>query len=281
MFALNSEDSYLEQFYIIAEIILNHGKLKIGETFIQITEIEIYYKTPSMHKSPHQDPYVHCDKDQLTQGCFYFHRQNGGKYKGGTFKGLDITIGDGKQSFGGILIRSIFIPETKDHIEGPCRVVDKILALCGYKNIDELVRNYHILPPAINVEGSPLRFVMNESRKNVIYFGPRVGLTLSGVSDRNDPKIQFLMKPYRFTTYPSEISKSKHTLFLNAWKHGTPLGLINGSFEFLCQTFGTKRKIAEKWIEYWEKGEETTIESVLNFGIDTVEKQCKACNLML
>jgi hypothetical protein len=72
MFSLNSEDSYLEQFYILAEIILNHGNLKIGQTLIQITEIEFYYKTPSMHKSPHQDPFVHCDKDQLTQGRFIF-----------------------------------------------------------------------------------------------------------------------------------------------------------------------------------------------------------------
>ena len=281
MFSLNSEDPYLEQFYILAEIVLNHGNLKIGETLIQITEIEFYYKTPSMHKSPHQDPFVHCDKDQLTQGRFYFHRQNGGKYKGGTYKGLDITIGDEKQSFGGILIRSIFIPETKDYVEGPCRVVDKILSLSKSRNIEELVKGYQILPPHINVEGSSLRFVMNERRENVIYYGPRVGLTLSGVSDRNDSKIQFLMKPYRYTTHPSEISKSKYTLFLNTWRHGTPRGLIFPSFESLCKTFETKKGVAEKWIEHWKNGEETTIETILNFGIDTVEKQCKACNLML
>ncbi len=38
------------------------------------------------------DPFSHCDAMQQTCAQWYFHK-TGGKYRGGTYKGLDVTFG--------------------------------------------------------------------------------------------------------------------------------------------------------------------------------------------
>lgn len=77
----------------------------------------------------------------------------GGKYKSGTYKGLDLTFGRPGSSVGGILIRSL-MPVTveksgetlivsgggKDSfIEGPCNSVNRILKETCDKDIKDLV----------------------------------------------------------------------------------------------------------------------------------------------
>jgi hypothetical protein len=59
------------------------------------------------------DEYTHCNDDQLKYGYWYFHKFPNGSYKGGTFKGLDITLGNNKDKYCGILIRSIYDIENK------------------------------------------------------------------------------------------------------------------------------------------------------------------------
>ena len=119
-----------QQFFHLSNMLLNSSKLIINNTVCLIREVEIYYNESQKHPSrsyTHPDPFVHCDKEQLTNGMWYFHRQNGGKYKGGSFKGLDITIGCNKRTktYGGVLIRSIQIGSLV--VEGSCNIVNKIL----------------------------------------------------------------------------------------------------------------------------------------------------------
>jgi hypothetical protein len=38
------------------------------------------------------DPFSHCDAMQQTCAQWYFHK-TGGKYRSGTYKGLDVTFG--------------------------------------------------------------------------------------------------------------------------------------------------------------------------------------------
>jgi len=68
----------------------------------RIVEIEFYYKDSKVYI----DPFCHGDEQQKMGGTFYFHRQNGKGYKGGSFKGMDIAFGD-KDAVGGILIRAV------------------------------------------------------------------------------------------------------------------------------------------------------------------------------
>ena len=62
-----------------------------GNTFFRITEVEVYFNDDKNHK----DTFTHGDKYQRNGGHWYFHRMNGGTYKAGTYKGLDLAIGKG------------------------------------------------------------------------------------------------------------------------------------------------------------------------------------------
>ncbi len=287
MFSINPDEiDVFGEFQVIAEIVLNNCFLQVSpcgflptkenSTNLQICEIEFYYKTPTGARSIHPDPFVHSDKDQLTHTCFYFHRQNGGKYKGGTFKGLDITCGDEKQIFGGILIRSIICGN--EMIEGPCKVVDKILELTKAGTIEQLTKQYNNLPPPVNQPDKPLRMVMTNQRNATIFSGPRVGLSLAKVAESEDPKIKYIMKPYRFLTCPGKIVKYKHLLVLRALYHDDPTKRMN--IDDIIRVMNVKKATIQKWIEHWEAGREMTINNILSYGMDTVERQCQSYRLM-
>ena len=72
----------------IARTILSNYVLVANASTYRIMEIEFY-----VHGSNHLDTYTHGNPDQLTYGKWYFHKFATGSYKGGTFKGLDITLG--------------------------------------------------------------------------------------------------------------------------------------------------------------------------------------------
>ncbi len=55
------------------------------------------------------------------------------------YKGLDITLGQGEEAYGGILIRSIEAIGTGKFVCGPCKSVDHILELCKATSIKVLV----------------------------------------------------------------------------------------------------------------------------------------------
>lgn len=70
----------------------------------RITEIEFYF-----HNNSHLDPFVHINEQQKRNETWYFHRAGksiNNKYKGGTYKGLDIIFGN-DHTYGGMLIRSM------------------------------------------------------------------------------------------------------------------------------------------------------------------------------
>src|SRR5687768_6144859 len=91
-----------ENFEGYADGIMNGCVITIGGEWHRILELEFY-----LHNAEHPDPYVHRNPQQLTVGQWYFHR-TGNSYKGGTYKGLDITFG--ADSYGGILIRTLLSP---------------------------------------------------------------------------------------------------------------------------------------------------------------------------
>src|SRR3954469_12701829 len=84
------------------------------------TECEFYFRGPQ-----HDDPFTHGNPVQVHAGRWYFHK-TAGVYRGGSFKGVDVTFGDGTAK-GGILIRGA---ETADGrlIDGPSLLVDYLLA---------------------------------------------------------------------------------------------------------------------------------------------------------
>ena len=190
----------MEYFRTLACDIINNSQIQVAGVNLDIAELEIYY-----HTKDHPDPYVHQHLDQLTHNCWYFHKQSR-SYRGGTFKGLDMTFGDTK-SHGGILIRSVV--HNGNLIEGPCKTVNLILTLLGIERIEQLVP---FDGPLLATNSDILKLVVRAepTSTKTIVSGPRVGLS------RKEERFgwRYLMIGYRFVDISYAIKKYKFMLNL-------------------------------------------------------------------
>lgn len=180
-----------DEFENVATDLLNNYAINANGVIFRLVELEFYLKSDD-----HPDPYVHCDPDQLSVGRWYFHKR-GGSYKGGTFKGLDITFGDGV--FGGILIRAM-MTDTGQVIEGPCNCVNAILRVCGCENIPALVDMFQPDYDVFNC--NILRLHRGAPTDYTAWCSKRVGLNPA----RN---IQYADAPYRYISIPRLIKKMR------------------------------------------------------------------------
>lgn len=167
----------------MANYILNRTVIVCNDNILRICEIEFYLKSVD-----HNDPYVHDTSEQHTYGNWYFHKHHTGTYKGGTFKGLDITFGSLKSACG-ILIRSVMClgnsvsgsVNTKQVIEGPCKTVNKLLELLEVKSIMDFTQGNTI---AINHEKLKLIEIQTPTT-DIIVKGPRIGLSNKNIEYQN------------------------------------------------------------------------------------------------
>lgn len=228
---ISSEDVIQDWFNNIAQHLLNNSNLFINNQPHRIVEIEFYYFTDA-----HQDFFSHCDILQLESGRWYFHKI-GGNYKGGTFKGLDLTFG-ACDTYGGILIRSIEAPDG-NLICGPSLCVDYLLSLTNSQNVatlDSLIAkriawdNSNIL----RLETSLL------PRGDKIFKTARIGLSLKKATASNQMH-SFILRPYRYLTEPRRINKGKVHLILALKSKGM-------NTEEICKITGSRRKSVEQYI---------------------------------
>lgn len=199
------EAAYPPAFASIADLLLNHATLHVGGVEHRFTEIEFYFKGRK-----HVDKFTHGDPMQKRFGHWYFHR-TGGEYRSGTYKGLDLAFGD-DDAPAGILIRGIERTEAPATlIDGPCMVVDHILALTQSPSIPDLVAKFDLSVTSSN-GSSPLHVAPRaQPLGKTVYASPRVGLTLkrANTPDRH----RFIARDYRFLTEPDRIKKGKlHTI---------------------------------------------------------------------
>ena len=265
-------DNYDKCFKNIANELIKNYHLIVNKQKFAIAEVEFYLKTRK-----HSDPYIHGDELQKNIGMWYFHRQNNGNYKGGTFKGLDITFGDEhKHTRGGILIRSIVPVDKKNNlkmdeiIDGPCNVVNKIIELTS-EHHDETVAG---LVGALTKREQPsctkksLLYLVESSPRNVrIYRSPRIGLTLKS-GDTSD-KIDFVMKNYRFLIHPNILKKNKFATILYYNLHH------NVDEEQLSTLFDIKVANLNKYIESFEEGKQLDGYEEFENKTLSVGDQCK------
>lgn len=210
-----AETAYPPAFVALAELLLDRCVLHIAQIPHRFTEIEFYYKGRA-----HIDTFTHGDSVQKTFGRWYFHR-TGGEYRGGTYKGLDIAFGS-EDAPAGILIRGIARADgTMTQIDGPCLVVDHMLALTGAPAIPDLVARFDlsIAAPGGQIDKSPLCVTIRESALGkTIYGSPRVGLTLKR-ADTPDRR-RFIARDYRFLNEPTQIKKGKPHLVVALHRNG-------------------------------------------------------------
>ncbi len=190
-------------FDALAEVVINKYALNVCGHELRLREIEFYVNHPN-----HPDKYTHSDVDQKRPGCWYFHK-TGKSYRGGTYKGLDISIGSNAH-FGGILIRSLQDKATGEVVEGSCLCVDHIIKLCKTKfaeldGIAKIVEHAQFKEKVMDKSGIiHLEEVSAGAEKFKYYKGPRVGL------GAKHP--EYLNKLYRYVVLPAKMKKGKDTL---------------------------------------------------------------------
>lgn len=236
------EAAYPPAFARIAELLLDKSVLHVAGIPHRFTEIEFYYKGRK-----HVDKFTHGDPFQKRFGSWYFHR-TGGEYRGGTYKGLDIAFGS-EDAPAGILIRGV---ERMDGepvlVDGPCLVVDHMLALTGASAIPDLVARFDlsVAPPGGDVAKSPLCVTVREAPLNKpIYRCPRVGLTLKR-ADTPDRR-SFITRDYRFLNEPTLIKKGKHNLVVALHRQGLSEARI-------AAITSTSLSVVRRYIESYTQG---------------------------
>lgn len=191
----------MNPFIDTAKTLFNERGLSIGGIIYEFAEIEFY-----LTSSEHPDPYTHQHPEQSQFAKWYFHRMSNGTYKGGTFKGLDLTLGS-ESMYYGILIRAIWNSNI-GLICGPCKVVDHILSTLQIPSISALTHDTPGERKCLDVKNNDAQLHLvhiDHTSTEPIYVGPRIGLS--------DTYPEWVNKPYRFVRrYTAGPFKAKRTL---------------------------------------------------------------------
>jgi 3-methyladenine DNA glycosylase Mpg len=231
------EAAYPPAFEALANLLLNQAVLHVQGVQHRFTELEFYYKGRQ-----HVDKFTHGDPMQKRFGHWYFHR-TGGEYRSGTYKGLDIAFGS-EDAPAGILVRGIERLSDQELIDGPCLVVDHMLALADAPSIPALVARFDLsIDPG---EDSPLFVTQRDSSLGkAVYRSPRVGLSLKRVN--NAERHRFIARNYRFLTEPDRIKKGKPNLIIALHRDGVPKARI-------ASLTNTKPSVIQRYLESYEEG---------------------------
>lgn len=225
------------EFVRAATALLTACELVIAGTAVRLLEVEAYYYGPG-----HPDPYTHRDPLQQQPGRWYFHRRHG-HYRGGTFKGLDLTLGDGSAYYG-LLLRALE-PAEGGIVDGPCRVVDYLLARGGWGSVASL--DAVIAGRTVADSSSPL-YLRSAAVPCIapVYATARVGLSWSKA--QTDPAAwAYVGRRYRFLTQPRAIRPGKPQTVVALYEQGDPVGLI-------AARTGCPRRVVERYVAAYEVG---------------------------
>ncbi|KAI5115966.1 hypothetical protein M0805_000609 [Coniferiporia weirii] len=258
----------------------------------EFLEVEFYLRKEGVH----EDPFTHGSQEQRSSGNWYFHRApqksldpmksatSATGYRGGTRKGLDLTIGGPISSAhfaqgaqverprGGVLFRSIRRVPSNVVISGPSLLVDELIRVCGAKSIIELVSEKLAYdtsafpsPTLVLQKKCSIALVPRtpaQGRKPIVYSSPRIGLDLSHpgtTTSPSDPRIIFLQKAYRYFVHPTLLTANGRVqTFLGVYKllHESEILNEEGVLSEVSTLTGLKRVSAEKYASEFKKGKE-------------------------
>ncbi|WP_038250916.1 hypothetical protein [Ghiorsea bivora] len=190
----DNKEGYQTDFDKIAKVLLNRAELKVNKTAYRIIEIEFYY-----HAANHIDVYCHKNPRQRKSQRLYFHRFNeSGKYDALRRKGIDITLGDENEVYGGILIRAVENIRTKKIITGIGKLTNQIIDGVGGANRTDSVRK--IYKEDKNIFDSSGMVYLQSSQENSlpIFKKQRQGLN----QKKGDEDKFYLDVKYNYFTYP-------------------------------------------------------------------------------
>jgi len=234
-----ADEDHAWAFRRAAHVLLNHATLHVAGAPFRLAEIEFYWHGPG-----HEDPFAHRDPIQVESGVWYFHRQ-GGTYKGGTYKGVDIAMGRRPDTHVGILFRSLVDVESGALVEGSCTCVDHVLLRTGKESVAALAGSFEgSIDPRV---GSPLFLTHEDPGGGVaeVFDSPRVGLTLK--KGATPERRAFLGRPYRFTIEPARTKKGRPHLVIGLHQKGR-------SNEEITRVTGLGRALVDRYVRAFEAG---------------------------
>ena len=199
----------------LAKYLLFNTHLIVNGISYRMLEIELY-----VCNDKHYDVFAHQHKEQKNMLTWYFHQMSDKEhsYKGGNYKGLDITCANSsteinKASYSGILIRAILNEKTDQVIEGPCKVVNEILSKTKCESIKDLVIKK--LNNELGCQKNDLlKLELKQYGKEEIYVAPRIGLSMKGDEANVIEKKKWIDKKYRFIVMKDKIKKEKKKMEL-------------------------------------------------------------------
>lgn len=147
-------------FKSVAEFFMMRKRLKCGENIYKIVECEFYF---FQENGDHKDIYTHKAKEQLSFGKWYDHGS-----------GLDITIGNEKDTYGGILIRSLQNVNSGQYINGPLNIKKELFFNMG-DVLNPVYSPYFIdiLDKQISPIYSVKRVGLNKNKQNANFYYSR------------------------------------------------------------------------------------------------------------
>ena len=222
----------------MAAACLNEWQLLVGGTCCRMTEVEFYYHGPT-----HPDWFTHRDPLQTSCGRWYFHRSGSG-FRGGSFKGLDLTFGD-SETHGGMLIRGLELADGS-LISGPCLCVNHLMHQLGFTSVAEL----HAATAGSHAAQNNGLLAIGQSEtafERPIFNTARVGLSLNRATDAQSPLIPFVMRRYRFLTRPDASGKGRPQLIL-------ALHIDGHSVRAIRKTVRSPTRTIEGYIRDFETG---------------------------
>ena len=233
-----AEGQFAGWFAALADHLLNCTDLLVAGRVYRMAEVEAYYFGPD-----HPDPFTHKDAVQREFGRWYFHR-TAGEYRGGSFKGVDLTFGDGRGTFG-VLVRSVVAPDGT-LIDGPSLTVDHVLKQTDTTSVAELDRVIGGRP--VWDATSPLAVRESKERRAAeVVTTARVGLTLRRSRGKPDAP-RFVMRPYRHLTEPRRITKGKPQTVL-------ALHVVGHDVASTQAKTGVARRVIDKYVTDFAVGE--------------------------
>ncbi|OGX88595.1 hypothetical protein BEN48_09475 [Hymenobacter glacialis] len=186
----HSRPEDLDAFFVEMTATLQHRLLlRAGSSLFRLTELEIYYHSPSQE---HPDPYVHQGEEQLQPLHWYFNQASS----------LDLTFGDSQAgSYGGILLRGAqrLTPDglpTGTYISGPILLTRALVASWGSALGGDTSLVLEANPQPVPAPSQPWR-------------SARVGLRLHPEKTEH-PGAPYIDRPYRFIANEGYLTQLKN-----------------------------------------------------------------------
>ena len=247
-------------------------------TRLTIVEVEFYFNHAGR---PFNDVFTHGDDLQKTCAHFYLHRSSGkkaAKYRNGSFKGMDVTFGNGDTFYGGVLVRAVRDVDSDEIIEGPCNVVQELMKRCGIESRNEIDAFGAILAKDLNVfTNDRVRISLPKTEKGGVargafVKGPRVGLTLKQDNNDREMRVRFLARPYRYVK-KEQLKRVKKCVSTIACALHARDGF---SANELVSVTGKSRKVVDGYLGDFEKGKgKQNVYFFVGRSATTVADQCQ------